>query len=353
MKKLIQFLLFLIFLSPFTASFAQQDAQFSQYMFNGLYYNPAFAGVEGLTRFSLLSRTQWLGYEGYIDDKTTDKGFGVAPQTHILSGSSLLPFFNKSVGAGTHLVYDRRGPLVTIDANVSGSYLFRMTSGTLSIGLRAGIYNQRLDSEKYRVINEDDNIYQYLMNRGGAAQTKLDLAGGLWYKASKYYVGVSFNHLTRSKFSYGLDALRSQLSNHLFITGGYDFNVGTMIVVTPSTLIQTDLQQLTYQFGGIATYNEKFWVGLSARQSFAKKDVIKGGSTLSNDDIILLVGVNLLKNKQNNNALRIGYSFDFVTSGTRAKARTSHEILLSYIIPAPWEIVRPKVRTPRYRHDEN
>ncbi|HEX8545997.1 MAG TPA: type IX secretion system membrane protein PorP/SprF [Cytophagaceae bacterium] len=344
MKLTLQWLVVLMFLG-FVPAFSQQDAQYSQYMFNSLYYNPAFAGTEGLTRFSFLTRIQWLGYQPTIDD-------GGAPQTHLLSGSTLLPLLNKSLGVGAHLVYDTRGPLSTTQFKLSGSYLYKIGPGTLSIGLAGGVLNQRISGDKYRVIDEKDEIYQQLKT-GVSSQTKFDMGAGLWYKTTKYYAGVSFNHLTRTKFTYGFDSFNSQLANHMFITGGYNLNVGTMIIVTPSTMIQTDLKQLTYHLGGIATYNEKFWVGLQFRQSFARKEVANGGVIPKNDDVTLLVGVNLLKNKQNNNALRIGYAFDLVTSGVGAKTRTSHEILLSYIIPAPWEIVRPKVRTPRYRHDEN
>ena len=346
--------LVVVLLFKLVPAYSQQDAQFSQYMFNSLYYNPAFAGTEGLTRFSFLTRIQWLGYEANFDKGggLFDKGGG-APQTHFLSGTTLLPLLNKSIGVGAHLVYDTRGPINTVQFKLSGSYLYKVGPGTLSVGLAGGIYNQRVDGSKYRVIDQEDEIYKALSTAGTANQTKFDMGAGLWYKTTKYYAGVSFNHLTRSKFSYGFDRLNSQLANHMYITGGYNLNVGTMIVVTPSTMIQTDLKQLTYHLGGIATYNEKFWVGLQFRQSFARKDVQNGGVIPKNDDISLLVGVNLLKNKQNNNALRIGYAFDLVTSGVGAKTRTSHEILLSYIIPAPWEIVRPKVRTPRYRHDEN
>lgn len=164
---------------------------------------------------------------------------------------------------------------------------------------------------------------------------------------------MSFDHLGETKLSYKSDVINSKLANHLYISGSYNFDIGPTLKVTPSAFFQSDMNQLTYLFGALGTYNEKFWVGLNARQSFAKRDVDQGGKTLSNDDIILYVGVNLLKNKQNMNALRIGYAFDFVTNGVRAKKRTSHEIMLSYIVPTPWELPKPKIRTPRYRHEEN
>jgi hypothetical protein len=138
----------------------------------------------------------------------------------------------------------------------------------------------------------------------------------------------------------------------MYITGGYNIQLGTNIVVTPSALIQTDLNEVTYLFGGLATYNGKIWAGLNLRQSLAQREASKKGKTLSNDDIILYVGVNLLKNKHGADALRLGYSFDFVTSGVNAKQRTSHEILVSYMAPTPWAKPKPQIHTPRYRHEQ-
>jgi hypothetical protein len=138
----------------------------------------------------------------------------------------------------------------------------------------------------------------------------------------------------------------------MYITGGYNFDMG-LLRITPSTIIQTDLNELTYLFGALATYNNKMWAGLNFRQSFAHRDEAKKGKTFSNDDIVLYVGFNVLKNKKGEDAVRLGYAFDFVTSGLSAKKRTSHEIMLSYMMASLISPPKPKVRTPRYRHDEN
>ncbi len=329
-------------------SYGQQDAQFSQYMFNSMYYNPGFAGIDGLTRATLIYRNQYTGY------KTSYNESG-SPQSIAITASTLTPFLNKSIGAGFNFLYDQLGPLTNYHVELGGSYLFRFKGGgTLGLGLRGGILGIRSKGD-YRVIDEDDNIYQSLKNGNGLSQIKPDFTAGLVYRTSKFYVGGSFSHLLRNKYDFNVDLIKvsSVLENHLYVTGGYNFDVGTMIEVTPSVLVQTDLKQVTYLFGAIGTYNEKFWAGLQARQSFANREVSKSGKTLSNDDLILLLGVNLIKNKQNNNALKIGYAFDFVTSGRKAKAATSHELLLSYLLVPPWDIVKPKIRTPRYRHDEN
>lgn len=333
--------LFLVLGGSFVAN-AQQDAQFSHYAFNSMYYNPGFAGIEGNTRFTGIFRRQWLGYAS-----SSDVQGGNSPTSTVITGSSLLPFFERRTGAGFHFLYDTKGPVRTTEFQLSGAYHFKIGEGKLGVGLRAGVYNQAIVGDWYKVIDQNDPIYQALVN-GTASQMKMDLAAGLYYNHPKYYIGASAGHLPRSKFSYGFDSISSKLSNHMYFTGGYHFKLGTSLVITPNAFFQTDLKQYTFLVGGLATYNEKYWGGISLRQSIAAKDVDKGGQTYANDDIIILIGMSLMKN----NALRVGYAFDFVTSGVQAKTRTSHEIMLSYVIPVPWEIPKPPVRTPRYRHEE-
>jgi type IX secretion system PorP/SprF family membrane protein len=337
---------------------AQQDAQWSHYMFNSLYYNPGSAGIEGVTRFNFISRTQWLGYSG---NQTTSNGShitGGSPNTQILSvNSPIPPIFNKRLqhGAGFYMLYDTKGPLRNLDFQFSYAPHFKLGKGVLGTGVRVGFTSQKILGDQYVVNDPSDPIYQ-ILNSGNGRITKgaPDFAAGLWYKTNKYYGGISFDHLSQSKLTYARNgiAFNTNLANHMYITGGYNFDMG-LLRITPSALIQTDLNELSYIFGGLVTYNNKFWAGLNLRQSFAHRDESKKGKTFSNDDIVMYVGFNFLKNGKGEDALRLGYSFDFVTSGLSAKARTSHEIMLSYMMASLVPPPKPKVRTPRYRHDEN
>jgi type IX secretion system PorP/SprF family membrane protein len=324
------------------SAIAQQDAQFSHYMFNGMFLNPGYAGIEGVTKVTGIARTQWAGYQ--VSDG--DNAYG-SPKSAVITLSTPLPILDKKVGLGLHFLRDVKGPLAATEFQVSGSYHIKIRDGVLGLGLRSGILSQTINGN-YKVVDQNDPIYQALQ-QGKANQIKIDLTAGAWYKTSKFYVGLSVGHIPRSKYTFGLDSVSSRVSNHVYLTGGYNFRVGPSLVVTPTALIQTDINEWTYLFGPMVTYNDRFWAGIQARQSIASRDAQKGGKTLANDDIIFLVGFSMLKN----NALKIGYSFDFVTSGVNAKKRTSHEIMLSYFVPAPWDTPKPKVRTPRYRHEEN
>lgn len=340
MQKLVFFSSLLLMLN--SPLLAQQDAQFSQYMFNGLYLNPAYAGVEGYTRISLIHRTQWLGYQ------PTEYG-GNAPTSQIVSGSTKLP--DNLGGAGVYLLVDQLGPIRNLDLQASYSYHLKVNEGTLGIGLRGGIYSQRVSSGFYRVIQPEDPIYNYFLENGNVSQMKADVTAGVWYQKQKYYAGVSLTHLPKSKFSMGYDSISSKLVNHMYITGGYTIKAGSNLSITSSAVLQTDLNELTYLFGPIVTYNSKIWAGINVRQSFAQKEASKKGKTLSNDDLILYAGIYMLKDRSGNDALRLGYAFDLVTNGVKAKSRTSHEIMASYMIASICK-PKPKIRTPRYRFDE-
>lgn len=323
-------------------AFAQQDAQFSQYMFNAMYFNPGYTGVEDLLRSTLIIRDQWTGYDPSV-------GSGGAPRSAILSVST--PIKDYKIGIGAFFLIDDIGPLTNINANLAVSKHIAIKNGLLGIGLNGGIYSQKFRQE-YNVYEPDDEVYQYLIDpNNNVSQVVPDLNAGIWYEHQKYYVGLSFYHIPRATFNYGSNIIASELANHSYLTAGYRIPVTYTLTVTPSFMVQTDLHQVTYLFGGIVEYNKKIWAGLNARQSVAKREESKGGRTISNDDIVLYLGINLLQNKQNQDALRLGYAFDYVTNGASAKARTSHEIMLSYMIPNIWGPQRPPVRTPRYRHE--
>ncbi|WMJ72497.1 type IX secretion system membrane protein PorP/SprF [Cytophagaceae bacterium ABcell3] len=344
MKQTRYFVIFALFILFGGTANAQQDAQFSQYMFNSLYYNPGFAGVDGQTRFTGIHRTQWLNYE-------PTNFSGGAPQSTIISGSTLFP--KQKIGVGGFMMYDRLGPITNINLSVSLSKHVKIGTGMLGLGVSGGFMNQRLHTGDYIVVNPEDEVYQQLVNSGGLSQFNPDLSAGIWYHHKKYYFGASFNHLIRPNIDFSLDGVNSRMSNHMYITGGYNFQVLPSLVVTPSALLQSDINTWTYLFGFNATFQEKIYAGLHVRQSIGER---RGGASeglgWSNDDIILMVGINLLKNAQGMDALRLGYAFDFVTSGVDAKKRTSHEIMLTYMIPNPFGQPNPPVRTPRYRHGD-
>lgn len=298
---------------------AQQDAQFSQYMFNTLFFNPAFSGVEGVTKFTIIHRTQWAGYNASFDN-------GGSPVTQILSAST--PLLRMNSGVGLYVVNDKLGPLTNLEAQASYAYHFPVASGKLSIGVRGGIYSQTINFDLYRAVDANDPILQ----QGKESQVRPDVAFGVYYRGEKFYGGISANHLIRSQFNFGIDNLKNPLQQNIYATAGYDYALNDLLTITPSILLKSDFNTYSFEASGLVTYNQLLWGGLSFRQG---------------DSFIALAGFNLTKNKN----LRVGYSFDYVYSGKAAKRPTSHEILLSYALPVPTPKIKPMIRTPRFKHD--
>jgi type IX secretion system PorP/SprF family membrane protein len=139
--------LFIIYIP--LSSFAQQDAQFSQYMFNTLFLNPAYAGVEGQTKFQLIHRSQWTTYQSSFND-------GTAPITQNFSVNHAYEIEEWS--REYILLNDRLGPFKKFRGTGSYAYHFPVKNGKLSLGYRGGIYSQGIDFEKVQTIDPDDPI---------------------------------------------------------------------------------------------------------------------------------------------------------------------------------------------------
>ncbi|HEY5823660.1 MAG TPA: type IX secretion system membrane protein PorP/SprF [Cyclobacteriaceae bacterium] len=298
---------------------AQQDPQFTQYMFNTLYYNPAFAGTEGVTKITAMHRSQWLGYQPTVG------GGGGAPTTQIISMTA--PIFKINSGFGAYIVNDKLGPQNNLEAQASYAYHLGIKESKLSFGLRLGIYSQTLNFDQYRPTDPNDPL---LKASGKESQVRPDLAGGVFFRKEKYYAGLSFNHLIKSEFDFGTGQ-KSALEQHYYLTGGYIYQVSFDLKFQFSTLVKTDLTQTSFDLSGLAYYKDTMWGGLSFRQSEAA---------------ILLLGYSFLKDK----SLKLGYALDYVVKDQNAKQPTSHEFMLSYELPVNPGSGKKVVRTPRYRH---
>jgi len=310
---------------------AQQDAQFTQYMFNQLYLNPAYAGVSKLTEATLVHRSQWVAYQPTFDD-------GGAPATQVFSFSTQLTKLKS--GIGIHLVNDALGPMRNLEAQLSYSYHIAMkNNSTLSIGLRGGMYARSYDYSKLRFRDAND---PYNTGAGKENDFVPDAAVGVYYNNPKFFVSVSANHLAGAGFQYrgaasAVSLLNVEaLANSMYVFGGYHIPLSQDWKLTPTVLAKTTAFK-TYSFdaGAWLTYQEKFWGGVSYRNQ---------------ESVNMFVGAYIPQSKGSKKMFRIGYSFDYIVSGKSAKQPTSHEILIAYTIPVPAIKLAPIIRTPRFRH---
>lgn len=296
---------------------AQQDAQFTQYTFNTLFYNPAFAGVEGLTRLTAVHRTQWAGY-----------GYG-NPTTQVVSFNT--PVYRLSSGFGAHFVQDRLGPESTLQ--LQGSYAYHLhlkeLRTKLSFGARLGAIAKSIDNTKFQANDPDDRLLQI----GQPYEIQPDFGAGVYFRSEKVFGGVAFSHLVKSEFKYANDLSTNPLENHMNVILGYDYEYGRKVIITPSVLVQSDFNGYNFTVSTIGNIDDKYWAGLSFRQG---------------ESINIITGYSVLKDK----SLRFGYSFDMVIKGMDAKSRAgSHEVILSYTMPQAAPSSKKIIRNPRFRHE--
>ncbi len=311
-----------VFFTILTAwpALAQQDAQFSQFMFNQLYFNPATAGADGFIRFQLMHRSQWAGYQGSFGDDG-------APTSQLFSFQ--MPLNSVRSGVGLYAgIRDGLGPATNQEIQFSYALRVPMKNGTLSFGVRPGLYIRTIDFDKLRPVDPDDP----LIPNGRLNETQPDLAAGVYYQTSAWYAGLSATHLLSSQYQFDVASASNPLQPTGFLNAGYRYYLTESIELNPNVLVKADAAALSVEGGALAVLNDRYWGGLHYR---------------SGDAIIALLGLNFGRN----NAFRLGYAFDYVVSGTAAKAPFSHEVLLSYGLPAPKAGRKTPVRTPRFRYD--
>src|SRR5215212_4492428 len=122
----------LLVMSGMISANAQQDPQFTQYMFNNLYLTPAYAGVDGVTQLTSIHRAQWLGYQSSFGD-------GGAPSTTMISFNA--PIYKLKSGFGAYITRDELGPQNNSEIQAMYAYHLGIKDSKLSFGIKAGIYS--------------------------------------------------------------------------------------------------------------------------------------------------------------------------------------------------------------------
>lgn len=310
---------------------AQQQPQFTHYGFNGMYLNPGYAGVKGYGEISTIGRYQYLGYQATLPEDQ-----GGSPQTYLLSASVPVKFLHG--GLGGVLYRDRIAETKITSAALSYAYHLKVGEGTLGLGVQ-GLYTH-LGKGTYRPAEPNDPAIP-----SESADRKFDVGTGVWYESEKLYAGLSVNNLLRAQYRFqnvnGNDSSSVTGENHAYLTLGYNIELTPSVVVTPTALVKMVLpgkvgdsgkfsqKSTSFELGGRATLDDKYWAGLGYRFQESFQGML--GASFTKD-----------------NALRVGYAFDFIAFNQEARAFSSHEIMLSYRLPRPAATVRPAIRTPRY-----
>lgn len=304
-----------VFLAHLTQ--AQQDAQLTQYMYNGLFYNPAFAGKDAGFGFSALHRSQWMNYTG---------SNGPAPLTQVLSASGRVD--KLKTGFGVTFVNDQIGVTKNQELNLSVAYHKRMRRGVLSLGAYGGMFSSTIRFDELNFVNPETQIPL----AGDETQMNINFGAGAIYDRGNFYMGLSSRHINQPGFDFGDGAIDNTLNNHSYLLVGYRIKTFAQWTFDPSLWVKSvSFNNFSYDLSVIATHDQKISAGFAYRWQ---------------ESLSVLLGYSLLSD----NSLSLHYAFDAVMSGVKAKAPTSHEFMLRYrLMPSTREVKRVIQRTPRFR----
>jgi len=304
MKKIL--LILVVFFAGLEV-LAQQDALFSQYMFNPLIVNPGYAGSREVLSTNIIHRSQWLGFEG-------------APSTQSVSIHA--PLRKNKIAIGGLILNDRIGPVSTIGAFGVYNYKLKLLRGKLSLGLKGGMYHFRFDTNAIDYQDVDDPL-----NNGILTSTIPSFDFGTYYYTKKFYAGLTLSHLARESINLKVNNLETQtfLRRHLTATVGKAIPTkNEKIVLRPSVFLRmvgTDIINVDANFSVL--FNKRLWLGASVRSS---------------KNLVLITEIYATK------MLRIGYSYDITFSALRNYSAGSHELFIGL----DTELLRKRANSVRY-----
>lgn len=307
----------MILLGTYSGS-AQQDPQYTQYMYNTQVINPAYVGSREALSFGLLGRTQWVNFEG-------------APKTGTFTVNSPIGVLG-NMGLGLSIVHDELGPAVESNINIDYSYTIN-TSATdkVSFGLKAGLDLLDVDFTKLNIADPGD-----IFENNVDSKIQPQIGAGVYYHTDRFYTGLSVpNFLNTKHFD------ESQIGNiindpsgtagsttaaerlHYFLIAGYVFDLGDNLKFKPATLIKlVSGAPLEWDVSANFLINEKFTIGASYRWSAAMSAM--AGFQIS-DEIF------------------IGVGYDYQTTDIETYSDGSYEVFLRFdIFKKPERVLTPR-----------
>jgi type IX secretion system PorP/SprF family membrane protein len=310
------------------ASKAQQDAQYSQYMFNGIYINPAYAGYKEQLNVHSFYRNQWTGITG------APKSMSVAVDAIANDGN---------VGLAFQVASDRLGAESNVSAYASYAYRLRVgnsENSRLSFGVGLGVMQQGLDGDKLNARDADDNS---ILKVGNQSVFAPDARAGIFYSDDRFYAGFSADNLIAQYIinKKNLSVYFQTPKSHYYLTAGMLLPINEDVQLKPSFLLKDDRGGPTsLDLNAFVLFGNKFWLGASYRtavklydKSYLQTDLQKTNSMVGMVDFFVT------------NNIRIGYAYDQTLSKLSGYSGGSHEISVGIIIK-PKSVVR--MLTPRY-----
>ena len=277
---------------------AQQIPISTIYMENPFAFNPAVAGTDNGFKIRMDNRLQWLG-------------FGDAPITNQLSAYG--PHKRRNIGYGGNILYDKTGPTSMFKMNGAFATNFAINFDIrVSFGLNLGLTQYRSDGTQYEF---DDNVEDVYAPHAVMSSFQPDGGAGVYVYHYDWYVGLSAQQLFNNNIKFnGENSSRNRLKTHFYGFGGYKFTMVNHWVIEPSVLMRK-VVSMPFQMDicGKVIYNQQFWGGLSARNTFE-----------SFDDISLMFGY------IHERKIHISIAYDFTFAKVRNYTAGTIELVLGY-----------------------
>jgi type IX secretion system PorP/SprF family membrane protein len=319
-----KYILLLLIAFSFAKGYGQQTVQFSQYIFNGLAVNPAYAGYKQDLTLNLSSRLQWTGING-------------APKTSTVSVDGLTN--NSNIGLGVIATSDVLGPQNTSSLYANYAYRLQLDDNDtrrLSFGLAAGLVQYSLDGSKFTATDVGDGT----VPSGYESKLTPDFRLGVYYYTPDYYVGASVLNVLSGATSFIDNPEVIRETRHVYLTGGALLPLTDNLDFKPSIMFKEDFKSPTnLDLNAYLLLNKIIWLGASYRTGVTiwNKSNLQNGLDKS-DAIAAIFELKV------NDTFRFGYSYDFTTSQLSGYQSGTHEISLSLTFKSK----KPRILSPRY-----
>jgi len=318
MNRLKAIIVILLIFMAVQGAVGQQIPQFSQYLFNPIYINPAYTGYKNDLFVQSFYRRQWGGIDG-------------GPQTYGIAADGMLP--SQKLGIGMIAMSDKIGLQSTQSLYANVAYHLQLGRDSyLSFGTGLGIVNYRMNIEDYDPTVIDDPT----LSAGGGGIFYPDLRLGLLLYSDYIFVGLSVDQVLGDLLDFeDEDLVVNPQRSYAFSLGGM-IDLTDQILLKPSVLLKDDSRAMTrVDFNLLLMYDEAIGVGIGYRRSFNLFD--RPEYVFNNN-----VGLLLLTEIRLGESFRLGYSFDYPMGDLRLG--NSHELSLGFLVPSR----RSRLRSPRY-----
>ncbi|MEZ4793207.1 MAG: type IX secretion system membrane protein PorP/SprF [Gelidibacter sp.] len=302
-SSILKTLLGVLIFFTFAAADAQQDPQYTQYMYNTMSVNPAYAGQREVLSITGLYRTQWVGIDG-------------APKTQTLGIHA--PLRNEKIGLGLSIVNDALGPASesNIDANFSYTIQISDNNTKLSFGVKAGMHLLDTDWSKGRYRNPD-NVFNENISLFSPT-----VGAGMYLHNRKWYVGLSVpNFITTKHYNDFQESVAAERINY-YLIAGYVFDLSENTKLKPAALVKAvSGAPIIADVSANFLFNDKITLGVAYRWD----DAISG-----------------LAGFQVTDGLYIGYAYDATTTNLNNYNSGSHEIMVRFELQKLGRILSPR-----------